>query len=141
MTRLAAPLIRDVRLKERTPMLGPSTLTIFEKAITALNNDLSKEKSKVGIVFKNIIGHPVKVFASFIAAPFLVIKIACVVKNPIRRAIAIIGLLLSIVFAYLSATFLGSVVGAVFVASNIGILMGIGFFFGTTLSVFLSVDF
>jgi uncharacterized membrane protein YhiD involved in acid resistance len=36
---------------------------------------------------------------------------------------------------------LGTLVGAAFVASHIGILAGLGFFFGTTVSIYLSVIF
>ena len=122
-------------------MFGSATLAIFGKVITEIHDDLSKEKSKIGIACKSIISHPIKVVASFIAAPFLVFKVACLVKNPIRKIIAILGLLLSAIASYGAATFLGSLVGAAFVATQIGWLAGLGFLFGTTLSIYLSVAF
>ena len=79
--------------------------------------------------------------ASFIAAPFLVFRIARIAKNPMRRWMAIIGLLLSTLVSYAAATFLGTLVGAAFIATNISVLAGIGFIFGTTLSVYFSVIF
>ena len=111
------------------------------KGVTAIAEDASRENSKIGTVFKKIFGYPIKVLASYIAAPLLVIRIAWKVKNPIRRIIATVGLFMSLALSYFSATFLGTVIGAVFVASHIGILAGIGFLFGTTLSVYLSVIF
>ena len=122
-------------------MFGKVAGEILEKGVTAIADDASKEKSKFGSVFKKIAGHPLKILASFIAAPFLVIRIAWSVKNPVRRIIAIIGLLLSLVLSYVAATLLGTLAGAAFVASNIGIIAGIGFLVGTTLSIYLSVIF
>jgi len=122
-------------------MFGKVAGEILGRGINAIEQDASKQNKKVKAIFKKIASHPFKVVASFIAAPILVIKIAWLVKNPIRRIIAVIGLLLSLFLSYLAGTFLGSVVGAMFIASNIGILAGIGFFIGTTLSIYLSVIF
>jgi hypothetical protein len=122
-------------------MFSKASREILERGVSAIADDASKEKSKFAAVFKKVIGHPVKVVASFVTAPILVIRIAWTVKNPVRRTIAIVGLLLSLALSYVAATFLGTLAGAAFVASNIGILAGIGFFVGTTLSVYLSVIF
>jgi hypothetical protein len=122
-------------------MLGKATIDIFEKGFLALGNDLKKEKSKTIQVTKRIAAYPFKVLASFLAAPFLVFKIALIVKNPIRRTIAIIGLLISIILSYVAATFLGSLVGALFIFTHVGVLAGIGFLLGTTISIYLSVIF
>ena len=123
-------------------MLGSkAAVEILERGVSAIAEDVSKEKSKIGAVFKKIAGYPIKVLATFIAAPILIIKIAWKVKNPTRRAIAIVGLFFSLALSYIAATFLGSFAGAIFVATHIGILVGIGFLVGTTLSVYLSVIF
>ena len=114
---------------------------VLTRGITAIIEDVASENSKFKAVFKKVAGHPIKILASFIAAPFLIIKIAWMVNNPIRRIIAIIGLLLSLLLSYAAATLLGTLVGALFVASHIGILTGVGFLFGTTLSIYLSVIF
>lgn len=68
-------------------------------------------------------------------------RLAVTVRNPLRRAIATIGLIFAVTLAYLAGTFLGTVAGAFFVMSNIGILAGVGFFVGSFLSVFLSLTF
>jgi len=122
-------------------MLGKAAIELLERGVSAISEDASKEKSKIGSVFKKIVGYPLKVVASFIAAPVLIIKVAWRVENPARRAIAIVGLLISFTLSYIAATVLGSLAGAVFIASNIGMLAGIGFLIGTTLSVYLSVIF
>jgi len=122
-------------------MLGKVAGEILGRGINAIENDVSNEKSKVKAIFRKIASHPLKVVASFISAPILVIKIAWLVENSIRRVIAVIGLLLSLILSYSAGTFLGSLVGAAFIATIIGILTGLGFLFGTTLSIYLSVIF
>ena len=112
---------------------------IWEQGLTAITKDAAREKSKIYAIFKRIARYSFKILAAYIAAPILVFKIACTVTNPIRRIIAIIGLLLSLTLSYLAATFLGTLVGAAFIASTIGILFGIGFLLGTTVSIYLSV--
>ena len=67
------------------------------------------------------------------------VRIALKVNNPIRRVIATIGLLLSVIFAYVAAAFSGSTLAAAFVTSHTGIPAG--FLLGTMLSVYLSVMF
>jgi len=114
---------------------------ILERGMTAITDATFEERNKVSAVFRKLVGHPIKVVASFIAAPFLVVKIALKVKNPVRRGIAVIGLLTALAGSYAAATFLGSLAGAAIVASKIGILVALGFLVGTTLSVYLSVIF
>ncbi len=122
-------------------MLGSVALEIFDKATTAMKDDLSREKSKIGTVFKQIYGYPIKIIATYIFAPFLMVRMACIVKSPLRRLIAIVGLLLSLIASYAAATFLGTLAGAAFVASKIGWVVGAGFIIGTTFSVVFSVIF
>jgi hypothetical protein len=113
-------------------MLSQSAGVIFEK---------SNGNSKIKAIAKAIWSYPIKIIASFFAAPFLIFRIAKIAKNPMRRWIAIIGLLLSLLASYAAATFLGTLVGAALIATNISVLAGIGFLFGTTLSIYLSVIF
>lgn len=118
-----------------------SASDIFVKGVSVLQNDLSKEQSKVREVFKNILRYPIKVLATFFAAPFLLVRVAWTIKNPVRRIIASLGLLLSALFCYVAGTFLGSLFGALFVATHVGTLAALGLFLGTTVSVYLSVVF
>lgn len=114
---------------------------LLGRGIGAIATDKINEKSKIAEIFKKIASHPFKVLASFLVAPILVFKIAMVVKNPVRRAIALVGLLLALALSYLAATLLGSLIGAAFVATHISVLAGIGFLVGSTFSVYLSVIF
>lgn len=114
---------------------------MFVRGLGAIADDAASGKSKIGIIFKKIASHPIKVLASFLVAPILLIKVAMFVKNPIRRVVACIGLLLSLFIAYAAAHFLGSFVGSIFVATHVGLIAGLGFLIGTTLSVYLSVIF
>lgn len=122
-------------------MLGKIAGEIFGRGISALNEQASSEGGKLRAVFKRIARHPVKILASFLSAPFLVARIAWRTKNPVRRFVALIGLLLSLFLAYGAATFLGSLTGALLIASQVGVLVGLGFFVGTTVSIYLSVIF
>lgn len=114
---------------------------ILERGMVAITEAASGERSRFAAVVRKVVGHPIKVIASFFAAPFLVVKIALKVRNPIRRGIAIVGLLLAIAGSYVAATFLGSLAGAALIASKVGIVAALGFLIGTTLSVYLSVIF
>lgn len=120
-------------------MIGKSFLELLGMSATAIADDINNEKSKIKVVFDKLKSYPIKILASFITAPFLILRIASMVENPVRRYIAIAGLILSLLCSYGVSTFLGSVLGALFVASHIGILAGIGVLVGTTVSVFLSV--
>lgn len=104
-------------------------------------NEASQEKSKIKLLFQQIASHPIKLIMSFIAAPFLIARLALTIKNPIRRLISVVGLLLSVFCAYIAGTVLGTATGALFIMSNIGFFVGIGFFLGSFISLFLSVAF
>ena len=114
---------------------------VIETMLGAVLDDASKEQSRLKIMFKQVVSHPIKLVAAFITAPVLILRLAMTVQNPLRRAIAIVGLIVAITFAYLAGTFLGTAAGAFFVMWNIGFLSGIGFFVGSFLSVFLSLAF
>ena len=114
---------------------------IVEQALSAVANDVSKEKSKLGHIFRKVASHPIKMVAAFFTAPFLMIRVAWKVENPIRRIIAIVGFIIAFLSAYVAGTFLGSIMGAVFVASKVGYIVAFGFLLGTTTSVMLSVTF
>lgn len=122
-------------------MVGKFAAELLVSGIAAIKSQASSEGNKIGLIFKNIVSHPVKVIASFITAPILVFRIASLVENKIRRNLAIAGLLLSLVASYACATFIGTFFGALFVASHIGFLSGVGVLIGLSSSVYLSVIF
>jgi hypothetical protein len=114
---------------------------IVESAMSAIAKDVAQEKSHIAQIFKKVASHPIKMVAAFFTAPFLMVRVALKVENPIRRIIAVSGLIVALLLAYLAGTFLGSLAGAAFVASKVGILMAVGFLIGSTLSVMFSVTF
>jgi hypothetical protein len=123
------------------PPVKNTNRSIVEQAISVIANDVSKEKSNLVQIFRKVASHPIKMVAAFFTAPFLMIRVAWKVENPIRRIIAVVGLIVAFLSAYLAATFLGTVAGAVFIASQVGFLVGFGFLLGTAISVILSVTF
>lgn len=122
-------------------MIGKYSAELFLAGITAIKSQAGTEGNKAGEIFKRIAAHPVKVFASFITAPILVLRVAFRVKNKARRILAVAGLLMSLLASYVCATFLGTLLGSLFVMQNIGIIAGVGVFFGLASSVYLSVFF
>jgi hypothetical protein len=114
--------------------------SLFASALTAVAKK-PDGSTNFRAAFRSIVRHPIKVIASFFFAPFLAIQVARTAKNPVRRAIAIAGMLLGTLLAWIAGTFLGSVIGAIFMASNFGPLVGLGFLFGTTFSFVFSVTF
>ena len=121
--------------------MSNSGKSAIESVLDAILSDASQERSKLKRIFQSIASHPIKMLAAFFAAPFLIVRLAVTVRNPWRRTIAIVGLVLAVVLAYLAGTFLGTVAGALLVMSGVGVLVGLGFLVGTFLSVFLSLSF
>ena len=121
--------------------MSNSGKSAIESILDAILSDASQERSKLKRIFQSIASHPIKMSAAFFAAPFLIVRLAVTVRNPWRRTIAIVGLVLAVVLAYLAGTFLGTVAGALLVMSGVGVLVGLGFLVGTFLSVFLSLSF
>lgn len=122
-------------------IMSKDSKSVIETMLGAVLDDASKEHSRVKSIFKKVVSHPIKMLAAFFSAPFLIIRLAIVVQNPWRRGIAVVGLFLAVLLAYLSGTFLGTFVGAMLVMSGVGFLVGVGFLFGSLLSVFLSLTF
>lgn len=119
-------------------------MSMFATLLQSIFGAVSKEAgngSSLSSIIKSVVRYPIKTIATFFTAPILILRLALTVKNPIRRLIAVVGLLISILLAYLAGTFLGSVVGAIFIFSHVGPLVAAGFLLGSTLSVVLSVAF
>lgn len=117
------------------------TAPLFATAIETLTKNPTGSGSSLATVIKSIIRYPIKTVAAFVMAPFLAFRLARATKNPIRRTIASIGLVLAVIAAWAAGTLLGTATGALLVMSQVGLIWGLAFFVGTTLSVFLSVAF
>ena len=109
----------------------------------AMDALLSERKgtSKVKAATVAIARYPIKAIAIFLMAPVLALRVAMTARNPVRRIIAGVGLLVAFALVWIAGTFLGSVVGALFVVSHVGILVGLGFLIGSFVSVILSGAF
>ena len=113
----------------------------FRTTLSTIVDDVTKEKSKLKTIVKELASHPIKMIMTFLTAPFLVLWLGLTLKNPIRRFIAIIGLMVSVICSYVAGTLLGTFTGALFVMSNIGFFVGFGFIVGSFFSVLFSVVF
>lgn len=122
-------------------MIGNSAITLYDKAISAISNQASTENGRLRAIAKEVMSYPIKAIAAFITSPILVIKVALTVKDPLRRTVAIIGLLLALLLSYAAGTALGGFAGFLIIASTVGVLAAVGFAVGTFLSVVLSVTF
>jgi hypothetical protein len=122
-------------------MIGMSAITLYDKVLGAISNQASTEHVRLRTIAKEVMSYPIKALAAFIIAPILVMKVALTVKNPLRRTVAIVGLLLALLLSYVAGTALGGFAGFLIIASSIGWLAAVGFAVGTFLSVVLSVTF
>lgn len=117
------------------------TASLFATGLEAINKNHKSGQSALATTLSSIIRHPIKIIAAFLLAPFLAFRVARAAKNPLRRVIASVGLVLAVLLAWATGTFLGTITGALLVYSAFGPLMAFGFILGTTLSITLSVAF
>jgi hypothetical protein len=117
------------------------TAGLFSSALESVTKSRGEGKGGFSSALRTVIRYPIKVIAAFFVAPFLAFRVARSAKNPVRRAIATVGIILGVVVAYFAGTFLGTAAGALFVLSHYGPLMAAGFFFGTVFSVVFTVAF
>lgn len=117
------------------------TATLFATALDALSKKPKGSGSPFGSVTKSVLRYPIKTIAAFVTAPFLAFRVARSAKNPTRRVMAGIGLFIAITMAWLAGTLIGTATGALLIMSHMGLMWGLAFFVGTTLSVTLSVIF
>lgn len=113
-------------------------------AATVLGNATKRRNSgdsAFGAVAKSVVRLPIKAVAAFFCAPFLAFRVVRITKNPVRRAIAGVGLFIATLAAWFAGTFLGTAAGAALVGAKFGLVWGLAFLAGTTLSVVLSVTF
>ncbi len=120
--------------------MHPAT-NLLTSALTKIATEGSKEAGNFNRIFKVVASHPFKMIAAFFTAPFLLMRIAWSVKNPIRKIFAVFGLILSFICSYFAGTILGGFTGFLLIATNIGWLMAVGFLLGTALSFLLSLTF
>ncbi|MDB9313065.1 hypothetical protein PN462_08125 [Spirulina sp. CS-785/01] len=122
-------------------------LSFIANALNTAHNDLQSEQSRLQGLLKSIVSFPIKVLATFVFSPvllFLVLLHSVRQEDNISRirgVVALIGFGIATILAYLAGTFLGSVAGALFIVTHIGILMGLGFLLGTAMSIYFTVAF
>lgn len=97
--------------------------------------------SSLGGAIAAVVRLPFRAIAAFFTAPFLAFRVAAVAKNPVRRAIAGVGLFIAMLAGWFAGTFLGTTTAALLIAAKVGLFWGFAFFIGTTISVVLSVAF
>lgn len=116
---------------------------IVDRGLSAITHNTSRETGKVGAVFRAIASSPFQVIAAFFAAPFLLLSVAWTGGQNhdfIRRAMAIVGLALSIIFVYaVNIYFLGFSM-TLLIVDNIGLLAAIVFAFGFLFGSYVSVS-
>ena len=115
-------------------MLGKLAEKLFKTVVQSESRNLSG-------ISTAIFRQPIKVIAAFFVAPFLLFRIIRRAENPRRRAMAKLGLAVGLVGAYLAGTFLGTTAAALLITVKVGLIMGLAFWVGTALSVFLTVLF
>lgn len=115
------------------------TATLIAKVITSANNNKSSSHNNFSDISRKINSNPIKLFAAFFMAPVLLVKIVIKVKNPWRRFIAVTGISIGIIGAYIAGTLAGTAVMAFLVGIKIGLIYGAAFFIGAGVTVFVTV--
>ena len=119
--------------------LKDSAGDILKKGITAISDEASQEGQRARSVLRSIAAYPIKLLATFIFGPVLIIRVAWKAENPVRRLIAVVGLAVAIACAYLAVGFLGTMTAAALTLATFGWFAAIGVLLGTTISVYFSV--
>lgn len=109
--------------------------------INLLKNIFGSESKNISTISNSIFKQPIKLIAAFFAAPFLLYKIIQRTENPRRRLIAKLGLIFGLIGAYFAGTFLGTTAATILIITKVGLILGLAFWIGTALSVFLTVLF
>lgn len=123
------------------PIFKNTAISFLSKALDTSAKSVNSNKNPIITTAKSIYRHPVKLLATYIAAPYLVWCIARRASNPNRKYIAALGLFISVLLAWAAGTFLGTFTGAMLITSGFGAFWGISFFIGTSISAILSVAF
>ena len=118
---------------QKAHAIGQFIATVCENA--------AQEQNRLSQISRNLALYPAKTIAVFFYAPILMVRIVFKAKNPLRRVVAVSGLIVALIAVYGAGTFLGSLMGAALIASHVGYLMAVGFLVGSTVSVWLSVTF
>lgn len=122
-------------------MLKTIAAALLTKAVSASSNSIKENKNPLTTTIKAVYRYPLKVFATFLMAPYLAWCVARRASDPARRRIAGIGLFVSILMGWFAGTFIGTMTGSLIVASHFGLFWGLSFLAGTTVSAILSVTF
>ncbi|PTQ68514.1 hypothetical protein [Pseudomonas sp. GV071] len=116
------------------------SLVVAKVLESVVNNSKGSGATLTGLL-KTASRYPIKVVVMVLTSPYLLCCVVVHSKILRRKVVAGLGLFVSILLALLSFTFLGTVMGAVAVGSYLGVLWGIGAFFGTMVSWVLNVVF
>lgn len=81
--------------------------SLFASVIEALSRRSDGQRSSLATVGRSILRYPIKTVAAFLLAPILAFRVACVAKDPIRRVIAGVGLVLAVVVAWVVVVWTG----------------------------------
>lgn len=105
----------------------------------SIEKSFNSENQNISNFFQKIISYPLKIIASFIFAPFLMLKVILFIKTPIRRIIAGGGFLIAILTTYTVSTWLGKAACFWFIKNTVGWFTAFGFLIGTTFSIMVTV--
>lgn len=100
---------------------------IGKYAAKLFGNALEGESRKLSDISRSIFRQPIKMIAAFFTAPILLYKIIQRAKNPRRRAMAKVGLVVGAIGAYFAGTFLGTSAAALLIMAKVGFIMGLAF--------------
>lgn len=121
--------------------MGKWIASLFASALGALAQSKADGRIPLIAVLRSVVRTPLKAIGAFVFAPFLVLRIVAMARDPRRKWIAAIGLFLAAVLSLGAGTFLGSLTGALLIGEFFGMGKAAVFLIGTSFSVVLTVTF
>lgn len=113
--------------------------TMLGGMLSSGKSELNKESQKFTSITKKILTYPVRLIATFIFAPFLLIKTVLHSDSSIgRKFIAIFGLILAGLATYFLTTFVTISLAAI-IKANLGWFSLIGYGFGVFFTAWVSI--
>lgn len=115
--------------------------SLFSSAMENIPKSAAAGRIPFLAVLGSVIRAPLKAIASFIFAPFLVLRLVATAKDNRRKLIAAFGLISACILSMMAGSFLGSLAGMYFIYNVFGAIPAIGYLVGTSLSVIFTVTF
>jgi hypothetical protein len=112
--------------------------SVFSYLLNAMAAVLKNGPRGIGSLTRTVLRYPIKSVAVFVAAPVLILHIARLAPNRIRRAMATAGLIFGLGAGYFAGTWMGKSAIAAFATWKYGFIVGLWVAVCSAFSIFVS---